>query len=381
MTVLDSVHLTTALSGNRGFVEDQIGFETVGRAARLVLAQNVNEQITKQAERWHAEDLALQSLGFDPGVGQIEVDEIPIGHIHEGPHQSILTAPPESFPCISVMAYVSVPSGDQLDRMDQSDLTLLSRPTVWPAQSQMDQTRPTRPSFTGESRGLPRQFMPRSRRTRRYWARSAERPPAQGWNRKRLLAKPAAKAEQDRDISGTDPGSSTPCNVSRGSTRLEGGISMSDTVLARYVGNADNASRSAAVNLGNDRPMMVLGGAPVELSNEEYARLSSYGVVLEDVGKGYDELTVDELKSQLSQAGVEYSSDDKKADLVKLLRGQSASDTVPPSSRAVSPEQRESTVGCLRSGRQATAGMICHAGPPIGNIAAEIMLVMHVMRV
>jgi hypothetical protein len=133
---------------------------------------------------------------------------------------------------------------------------------------------------------------------------------------------------------------------------------MSDTVLARYVGNADNASRSAAVNLGDDRPMMVLGGAPVELSNEEYARLSSFGVVLEDVGKGYDELTVDELKSQLSQAGVEYSSDDKKADLVKLLRGQSASDTVP------SVSELEST-GV--SGTAGNAGM--PAGPPIGGPA------------
>jgi hypothetical protein len=124
MPVLEQAQLSQALTGNRGLLEDQIGFETIGRAARLVLAQGVNEQIVKQSDRWGMEDLALQAMGMDPGVGQVDIDEVPIGHIHEGPHQSILLAPPEAFPCISVMAYVSVPSGEQFDQIDQSDITL-----------------------------------------------------------------------------------------------------------------------------------------------------------------------------------------------------------------------------------------------------------------
>lgn len=124
VNVIDPALAATALTGNRGLLEDQIGFETIGRASRLVLAMGVNDHISKQAERWGQEDLALQSLGFDPGVGQIEVQPVPIPHIHEGPHKSILEMPPEGFPCITTSAYVSVPSGEQFDQIDSSDITL-----------------------------------------------------------------------------------------------------------------------------------------------------------------------------------------------------------------------------------------------------------------
>lgn len=115
---------TSALAGNRGFLEDQIGFEAVTRAARLVLVKDLNENIARQAERWLQEDLALQRLGLDPGVGQIEVHPIELANFHEGPHESLMAARPEAFPNVSVMAYVTTPSGEQFDQFDTSDLTL-----------------------------------------------------------------------------------------------------------------------------------------------------------------------------------------------------------------------------------------------------------------
>lgn len=115
-----------ALVGNRGFVEAMIGFETVTRAMRLVMAQGLNAEIDRQSDKWRAADLELQALGFDPGVGQVTVEHVDPSHLHEGPHQSFLKAPPEAFPNVSVMAYLVVPTstsgfGDQLD---SSQLTL-----------------------------------------------------------------------------------------------------------------------------------------------------------------------------------------------------------------------------------------------------------------
>lgn len=114
-----------ALIGNRGLLEELIGFEPVTRAARLLLVRDLNDEIARQAERWGQEDLAVQSLGLDPGVGQVDVEAVADENFHEGPHISFLMAPPERFPNVSVMAYMTAPAGSQLlDRADTSDLTL-----------------------------------------------------------------------------------------------------------------------------------------------------------------------------------------------------------------------------------------------------------------
>lgn len=119
-----------ALIGNRGGLESLIGFEPVTRGARLVLFEGLNAELDHQKERWDTADLELQSLGLDPGVGQIDLQHVETANLHEGPHRSILEAPPEAFPNVSVMAYLVVPSGSQFDQFEAADITLFAETFV-----------------------------------------------------------------------------------------------------------------------------------------------------------------------------------------------------------------------------------------------------------
>jgi hypothetical protein len=117
--------LHEAVISNRQLPEGMIGFEPVTRSTRLLLARDLNTEIDQQSERWNQADLYLQQLGFDVGVGQIDIEHIPNDHIHEGPHESFLMAPAEAFPNISIMAYVTTPSPSQAyDTLDSHDLVL-----------------------------------------------------------------------------------------------------------------------------------------------------------------------------------------------------------------------------------------------------------------
>lgn len=120
--------LTKALRGldigGVGMIGDTIGFEQIGRAARLLLVERLNDAMAEQEEKWLREDLALQELGLDPGVGQVEIETIPVDHFHEGPHKSFIDAPAEAFPNVSVMAYMTVPSPEQFDQHETVDITL-----------------------------------------------------------------------------------------------------------------------------------------------------------------------------------------------------------------------------------------------------------------
>lgn len=122
MSVVDDY--AAALTANRGFLENQIGFEAVSRACRLLLARDLNDMIVTQSDRWRETDLALQRLGLDPGVGQVEVEAVPLDHFHEGSHESFLTSPHTAFPNVSCAGYVAVPSGEQFDQFDSHDITL-----------------------------------------------------------------------------------------------------------------------------------------------------------------------------------------------------------------------------------------------------------------
>jgi hypothetical protein len=113
-----------ALIDNRSHLESDIGFEAISRAARLVLFQGLNDELDRQSDRWKTGDSAMQSLGFDPGVGQIGLDHVLPEHLHEGPHESLLTAPVTSFPNVCITAYLSSPSGEQFDQYDTSDVTM-----------------------------------------------------------------------------------------------------------------------------------------------------------------------------------------------------------------------------------------------------------------
>lgn len=119
------VDLAQAVIGRGTTLEPGIGFEPVARACRMTLLQFLNDEIDAQSERWRNADSRLQELGMDEGVGQVDVERIPPANFHEGPHKSLIEAPPEAFPNVSVMAYMTVPAASQFgDQVDSSDITL-----------------------------------------------------------------------------------------------------------------------------------------------------------------------------------------------------------------------------------------------------------------
>jgi hypothetical protein len=117
--------LFQAALGNRAIPDASIGWEPVARAVRLILARDLDAEIDRQADQWAAADLQMQVMGFDPGVGQVDVEHVPIGHLHEGPHESLLDAPVSAFPNVSMNAYLNAPSGVQdHSYLTSSDITL-----------------------------------------------------------------------------------------------------------------------------------------------------------------------------------------------------------------------------------------------------------------
>lgn len=109
---------------NRGLLEDQIGFETIGRAAQILLFERLNENILHEQERWRLEDIRFQELGLTPGIGDIDLELVEPENFHEGPHKSVLEAPPDAFPCISVMAYYMQQDAEQWDQFDSYGMRL-----------------------------------------------------------------------------------------------------------------------------------------------------------------------------------------------------------------------------------------------------------------
>jgi hypothetical protein len=102
-----------------------IGFESIARAVRVILARDLNDEIDRVAERWRTSDLQMQEMGLDPEVGQIDVEHIPVAHLHEGPHESLLDAPASAFPNVSMMSYLTAPSTSQgFDQFDSNDISL-----------------------------------------------------------------------------------------------------------------------------------------------------------------------------------------------------------------------------------------------------------------
>lgn len=115
----------SAALGKRAIPDAMIGYEPIARAVRLILNRDLNNEIDAQSDKWRAADLYMQEQGFDPGVGQIDVQHITINHLHEGPHESFLDAPASAFPNVSMMAYATRPSPSQgYDQLDSSDITL-----------------------------------------------------------------------------------------------------------------------------------------------------------------------------------------------------------------------------------------------------------------
>lgn len=123
--MISSEDMIQALVGNGPSLTSGIGFEPAGRALRLILLDQLNDEIAVQQALWMAADLKLQELGMDEGVGQVEVPPVPASNLHEGPKKSLIKAPPSAFPNVSAMAYVTVPAASQaFDQASSSEITL-----------------------------------------------------------------------------------------------------------------------------------------------------------------------------------------------------------------------------------------------------------------
>lgn len=117
--------LLQGLVGTSTFVEGAIGFEEVTRAAHVIMIQELNDALDTENERWKKADLELQELMGGEGVGQIDIEPIPLPNFHEGPHPSFLEAPPVFFPNVSVMAYAIQPDATNLfDQVDEVGMRL-----------------------------------------------------------------------------------------------------------------------------------------------------------------------------------------------------------------------------------------------------------------
>jgi hypothetical protein len=117
--------LFQATVGNWQIPDAAIGCEPLGRAVRLLLARDLNAELDVQEGKWAGADLQMQERGFDPGVGQVELEKFEAARLYEGPHESLIEAPASAFPNASIMAYQHRPTSVQLfDQLVSYDLTL-----------------------------------------------------------------------------------------------------------------------------------------------------------------------------------------------------------------------------------------------------------------
>ena len=103
------------LVANRGPLEDLVGFEVVGRAARLVLIESLNDEIDRVQDRWRAADAIFEGAEHDEGITAQGVEHVEDANIFQGPHKSLMASPMSRFPNVSVTGYAVRPGpGDQM---------------------------------------------------------------------------------------------------------------------------------------------------------------------------------------------------------------------------------------------------------------------------
>lgn len=103
------------------------GFESVGRAARLVIADGIEDAIERVQAMWLIADELLEDYGMDAGVREADVESIETVNVFQGPHKSLAASPITRFPNVSVTAYATRPSAldARQDHMDVAELSLL----------------------------------------------------------------------------------------------------------------------------------------------------------------------------------------------------------------------------------------------------------------
>jgi hypothetical protein len=115
--------VSTALIDNISAPTSSLGLEPTGRAATLLLLDKLNDQIAVEEERWRAADREFQTL-TGISLGETELELFDPSSFHEGPHESLLKAPPSKLPAVNVMAFTVQPDTEQLDQIDCAALRL-----------------------------------------------------------------------------------------------------------------------------------------------------------------------------------------------------------------------------------------------------------------
>lgn len=127
MSAVSTATAFDILRGNRPEeLTQDIGPEIVNRATRLTLLSDLNDELARVGSRWNQSDLAIQAVGMDVGIGVTELEPFVPANIHEGPHRSILSAPPSAFPFVTIGSHIAVPTGGpSLDQLNTYDITLM----------------------------------------------------------------------------------------------------------------------------------------------------------------------------------------------------------------------------------------------------------------
>jgi hypothetical protein len=100
---------------------NEIGLEEIQRAAYKQLVQNLDDQLSQSEADWGPKDVQFAA---DTGRHHVNVTLEPIAHYAEGHRPSLIEAPIELYPNVSVMAYEAAPdaeaSFDQLDAFNEA---------------------------------------------------------------------------------------------------------------------------------------------------------------------------------------------------------------------------------------------------------------------
>jgi len=117
----------TMVIPGRGPADTMHGFPSVGRAARLVVANGINGEIDRVQRAWLRADQEFEDAGFDVGVRDAGVEYVESVNVFGGPHKSLVASPIDRFPNVSVTAYATRPSPRNAadDSYDVPELSLL----------------------------------------------------------------------------------------------------------------------------------------------------------------------------------------------------------------------------------------------------------------
>lgn len=105
-------------------LSSDIGFEIVSRAAVRQMREKLNDELERQEDLHAQEDLEEQEqTGWS--IAQIDLERFEPINIQDGPHKSIVTAPPDRFPFLSVMAYLTTPKAEQSDHFHENTIRMI----------------------------------------------------------------------------------------------------------------------------------------------------------------------------------------------------------------------------------------------------------------